>query len=87
MPVGAQAFKLATELILIVLMTGLNFRGMRESIMVLLPIFMGFVVLHLGLIVYGVAVHGNHLAAVCRAPWVKRIACRMRWDRWWSRRC
>jgi amino acid transporter len=64
LPVGAQEFKLATELILIVLMTGLNFRGMRESIMVLLPIFMGFVVLHLILIVYGVAVHGNHLTAV-----------------------
>ncbi|NPT47879.1 amino acid permease [Paraburkholderia sp. 1N] len=64
LPVSAQAFKLATELTLIVLMTGLNFRGMRESIMVLLPIFLGFVVLHLGLIVYGIAVHGNHLAAV-----------------------
>jgi hypothetical protein len=64
LPVGAQVFKLTTELILIVLMTGLNFRGMRESIMVLLPIFMGFVVLHLGLIVYGVAVHGSNLAAV-----------------------
>jgi hypothetical protein len=64
LPVSAQAFKLTTELILIVLMTGLNFRGMRESIMVLLPIFMGFVVLHLGLIVYGVAVHGDHLLAV-----------------------
>ena len=64
LPVSAQEFKLATELVLIVLMTGLTFRGMRESIMVLLPIFMGFVVLHLGLIVYGVAVHGNHLAAV-----------------------
>jgi hypothetical protein len=45
-------------------MTGLNFRGMRESILVLLPIFLGFVVLHFGLIVYGVAVHGDHLAAV-----------------------
>ena len=30
----------------------------------LLPIFLGFVVLHLGLIVYGIAVHGDHLAAV-----------------------
>lgn len=64
LPVSAQAFKLATELTLIVLMTGLNFRGMRESIMVLLPIFLGFVVLHLGLIVYGVAIHGDHLAGV-----------------------
>src|SRR5580704_6252434 len=64
LPVSAQEFKLATELILIVLMTGLNFRGMRESIIVLLPIFLGFVVLHLGLIVYGVAVHSSNLAAV-----------------------
>ncbi|AJX35304.1 APC family permease [Burkholderia oklahomensis] len=64
LPVGAQAFKLTTELTLIVLMTGLNFRGMKESIMVLLPIFVGFVALHFCLIVYGVAVHGDHLAAV-----------------------
>jgi amino acid transporter len=64
LPVSAQEFKLATELTLIVLMTGLNFRGMKESILVLLPIFLGFVVLHLGLIVYGVAAHGDHLAAV-----------------------
>jgi len=64
LPVSAQAFKLGTEIVLVVLMTGLNFRGMRESILVLLPIFIGFVVLHLGLIIYGVAVHGQHLAAV-----------------------
>jgi amino acid transporter len=64
LPVSAQAFKLATELTLIVLMTELNFRGMRESILVLLPIFLGFVVLHLVLIVYGVAAHGDNLSAV-----------------------
>ena len=64
LPVGAQEVKLATELILIVLMTGLNFRGMKESTLVLVPIFLGFVVVHLVLIVYGVAVHGDHLAAV-----------------------
>jgi amino acid transporter len=64
LPVGAQTFKLTTELVLIVLMTGLNFRGMRESILVLLPIFIGFVVLHLGLIVYGVAAHGSNLVSV-----------------------
>jgi hypothetical protein len=37
---------------------------MRESILVLLPIFLGFVVLHLVLIVYGVAAHGDNLSAV-----------------------
>jgi amino acid transporter len=61
LPLEAQTFKLATELILIVLMCVLNFRGMKESILVLLPIFIGFVVLHLGLILYGVFVHAEHL--------------------------
>ncbi|MGO4153568.1 APC family permease [Cupriavidus sp. YAF13] len=64
LPVGAQAFKLATELVIVIMMTGLNFRGMKESILVLMPIFLAFVVLHLGLIVYGVAAHGDHLGAV-----------------------
>ncbi len=64
LPVAAQPFKLATELLMVLLMTGLNFRGMKESILVLLPIFMTFVVLHLGLILYGVAVHGSQLGAV-----------------------
>ncbi len=64
LPVGAQAFKLATELVLVALMTGLNFRGMKESILILMPIFLGFVVLHLGLISYGIVAHGDHLGAV-----------------------
>ncbi len=64
LPVGAQTFKLGTELTLIVLMTGLNFRGMKESILVLLPIFLGFVFLHFGLIVYGIAAHGSDLTTV-----------------------
>lgn len=64
LPVSAQAFKLGTELTLIVLMTGLNFRGMKESILVLLPIFLGFVLLHFALIVYGIAVHGSALMQV-----------------------
>jgi len=63
-PVGAQPFKLATELVIVLLMTGLNFRGMKESILVLLPIFMIFVLLHFGLILYGVAAHGSHLHEV-----------------------
>jgi len=64
LPVGAQPFKLATELLIVILMTGLNFRGMKESILVLMPIFLAFVVLHFGLIVYGVAAHGERLGAV-----------------------
>jgi amino acid transporter len=64
LPVGAQAFKLATELILILAMTTLNFRGMKESVAVLAPIFLGFVVTHVLLIIYGVAAQGEHLPSV-----------------------
>ncbi|MBV8091795.1 MAG: APC family permease, partial [Acetobacteraceae bacterium] len=64
LPVGAQAFKLATEFILILAMITLNFRGMKESVAVLAPIFLGFVVTHFLLIVYGVAAHGEHLPSL-----------------------
>lgn len=64
LPLGAQPYKLATEIAIVVVMTVLNFRGMKESILVLLPIFMGFVVLHLGLIVYGVVAHAGSLGRV-----------------------
>ncbi|CAB3751182.1 APC family permease [Paraburkholderia humisilvae] len=67
LPPTAQPFKLVTQLALIVLMTGLNLRGMKQSIVALLPIFIGFVVLHAVLIVYGVAVHSSDLAAVAPA--------------------
>lgn len=64
LPLDAQAYKLVTEIAIVACMTVLNFRGMKESILVLLPIFMGFVVLHLGLIVYGVVAHAGSLARV-----------------------
>ena len=76
LPVSAQAFKLGTEIVLVVLMTGLNFRGMRESILVLLPIFIGFVVLHLGLIIYGT------LRLSCPRPSARRMACRKPSGHW-----
>src|SRR2546423_10071596 len=54
MPVGAQPFKLATEIGMVVVLLVLNLRGMQESIKVLLPIFLGFFVTHVLLIGYGV---------------------------------
>lgn len=57
LPVGAQAYKLTLELAIVVLLLWMNLRGAKESIKVLLPIFLGFVVTHLAVIVYGLAVH------------------------------
>jgi amino acid transporter len=47
--------------LVVVLLTGLNLRGVRESVTVLLPIFLGFVVTHVVLILYGVLTHGSDL--------------------------
>jgi amino acid transporter len=61
LPVGAQPFKLFTEIILILMLMGLNLRGMKESVQILLPIFLGFVITHVLLIVYGVQAHADSL--------------------------
>jgi amino acid transporter len=61
LPVGAQPFKLANEIVLILVLMGLNLRGMKESVKVLLPIFLGFVITHILLIVYGVQAHADNL--------------------------
>jgi len=49
-----QGYKFVSEIGLIGLLILLNLRGMKESIQVLLPIFLGFFVSHALLIVYGV---------------------------------
>ena len=47
----------------IIVLLVLNLRGMKEAINVLLPIFLGFIVTHVALIVYGVAAHSAGLAS------------------------
>jgi amino acid transporter len=61
LPVAAQAFKVTIEVALIVLLTTLNLRGMKESIVVMLPIFLGFFISHTFLILYGIYVHADGL--------------------------
>lgn len=61
LPVGAQTWKLALELILTVFLLMINLRGAKESIKILLPIFLGFVATHVLLIVYGIFVHASSL--------------------------
>ena len=56
--------KLGLEVGLTLLLVYLNLRGMKESIRVLIPIFLGFVVTHVLLIVYGVAVHAGRRPGV-----------------------
>lgn len=59
-----QFLKLDSEVGLIVLLIILNLRGMKESVKILLPIFLGFFVTHVLLIGYGIAAHATGLPAL-----------------------
>lgn len=60
-PPEFQDYKLAIELGLVIFLMFLNFRGIKESIMILLPIFLGFCLTHAVLIAYGIGVHAPDL--------------------------
>ncbi|MCA3158132.1 MAG: APC family permease [Burkholderiales bacterium] len=61
LPVSWQEYKLSVEAVVIGLLIVMNLRGMKESILILLPIFLGFVVSHIVLIVYGIVAHAEGL--------------------------
>lgn len=59
LPPAAQEFKLfATVLVTVALMV-MNLRGVKESILVLLPIFLAFLLTHLGVIVVALVSHAG----------------------------
>lgn len=59
-----QPYKLASEVSLVMLLIVLNLRGMKESITVLVPIFLGFVISHTLLILYGIFAHHDRLPSL-----------------------
>src|SRR5262245_24588326 len=61
LPSGALPYKLVTELGLVIALCFLNLRGMQESIKVLLPIFLGFFVTHMLLIIFGIGLQAFRL--------------------------
>jgi len=60
-PVEFQSLKLVVAILLVIGLAFLNMRGMKESIKFLLPIFLGFMITHIGLIFYGIFAHRNGL--------------------------
>ena len=54
LPLSLHSYKIGIEIAAIVLLVALNLRGMKEAIKFLLPIFIGFVVVHVVLICYGI---------------------------------
>jgi amino acid transporter len=64
LPPSAQDYKLMTEMALGIVLIVLNLRGMKESVRVLLPIFLGFILTHAFLIIYGIIAHSEGLPAL-----------------------
>lgn len=63
-PVEWQSVRLPVTLLLIILLTVLNIRGVRESVLILTPIFALFLITHAILITVGVFSHTSSLPAV-----------------------
>jgi amino acid transporter len=62
LPAGAaQAFKLPAEFTVVAGLVLINLRGVKESVYILTPIFVAFIVSHTGLIAFGVLRHGGDL--------------------------
>ena len=64
LPLHFGTYKLATEFALIVVMIILNLRGVRESVSILTPIFLLFIVTHVVTIFYAIASHLTALPSV-----------------------
>lgn len=59
-----MATKLPVEFLIIGFFIFMNLRGVKESIKVVMPLFLAFLVTHLFLIGYGIFVHGNSIGHI-----------------------
>src|SRR6185503_8196430 len=64
LPLHYQSFKLPLEVVVIIALTILNIRGLKESVRSLLPFFLVFVATHLILIVGGILSHSYRIPEV-----------------------
>lgn len=67
LPLGLHEYKLWAELFAVSVLIVLNLRGMKEAIKVLVPIFLGFVITHAFLIIYGIFAHASALPGLIPA--------------------
>jgi amino acid transporter len=64
LPIGMQQYKILFASILIIALIVLNIRGVKESITILAPIFLVFIITHLILLGYGIFSHAGELKPV-----------------------
>jgi amino acid transporter len=67
LPLNWAPYKITAGIVAILTLTTLNLRGVRESIAVLMPIFIGFLVTHGGLIVWGIGSHAAEIPEIVGA--------------------
>lgn len=58
-PPEYQGHIVLVEILITLSLMALNLRGMKESIKILLPIFLGFFITHIAIIAYGIYAHGS----------------------------
>jgi amino acid transporter len=58
LPAPLHVFKLPAEFVCVAGLTALNLRGVKESVLVLMPIFIAFMLSHVFLILFGIFGHG-----------------------------
>lgn len=61
------AYKLEFEIAVIIFLMVLNLRGMKESIRILIPLFLGFLITHLAIILLGIFYHAGSLHEILPA--------------------
>jgi amino acid transporter len=63
-PAVYQDYKLPLACAMVMLITYMNLRGMKESIRILMPIFLGFVLTHAVLLIYAIFDHADGLSEI-----------------------
>ncbi len=64
LPAHLLPLKFTAAIVCLLLLILLNMRGVKESVQILAPIFLTFVLLHIVMIFYGIFIHGSELPGV-----------------------
>lgn len=64
LPPAISTSKVPVEILVIIILIILNLRGMKESIKILMPLFIGFLITHLAIIIIGISFHHQGVVKV-----------------------
>ena len=71
LPAEALPWKITFSVAIMGALVVMNLRGVQEAIKALLPIFLGFVIVHVALIVYGMYAHAERLPTLLPETWAE----------------